>query len=180
MKLWEAIKCLRNHECEKLGEFGIDRVTTLIDYFNKKKLLIEKLGSDKDKMFAMSYGDCNGYNCRMLRFRTEPLKDIDEVKNMIYLIDNYNDFHPDVVASVVEEFIDDVMYLEIGRESSPVIYVYIPFWTHQQIKNRDDSMGRKLTDEEREKITYRVVKALRNAKADEVFPERYWVRAWWD
>lgn len=27
---------------------------------------------------------------------------------------------------------------------------------------------------------WEAIKAFRNAKADEVFPERYWVRAWWD
>lgn len=106
-----------------------------------------------------------------------------------------NNFDPERVARTFRELDDDVMQVEFGAEGSPVLYVHLPFWTHQRRGATSCGSGEKYTDEQRRQLAARVIAWARQERADEIsthqFPsgDEVWnasgeqphrIRIWWD
>jgi hypothetical protein len=74
-----------------------------------------------------------------------------------------------------------VSTVQFGREGSPVIYVDLPYWTHQREGATSLATRVRISDEDNAKL----VDELRSAfvgqlKADEFSVQRRRVRVWWD
>lgn len=99
---------------------------------------------------------------------------------LIRLVPNYNEFNGERVAAEVEKLRGRVSGIEFGREGSPVLYLELPYWTHQREESKE-AAGTKVSDEE----TSRFITELRRTfvdelKADEFQVSRRRVRVWWD
>lgn len=92
----------------------------------------------------------------------------DVVPHLLDAAGPYNDFDPDRVLAALAEVLPEAMGIEFGRESSPVLYVDIPFWTHQRMGDETRTQGRLLEEAERVKIAQAVVDALRECAAETV------------
>ena len=57
------------------------------------------------------------------------------------LVRGYNNFDGPKVSKTIGSVYDDAMHVEFGRERSPVLYVTLPFWTHQRIGSEYSGMG---------------------------------------
>jgi hypothetical protein len=110
---------------------------------------------------------------------------------------DYNEFDPRKIVDSFEELFGVASQVEFGRESSCVMYVSLPFWSHQRNDSRRFGMGEKYTDEERQEFASRFIAWARSVKADEIsvqqFPalpdgdvwnkpgeHPYRIRIWWD
>ena len=128
------------------------------------------------------YGEDFGLPTRLLNAVTEETKDIEGLASTIETIETYNDFRGKVVAEALRQLHDEglIMGARFGREQSPVLYVSVPFWTHQRTKQFGEEK-RKFTSEERGEMIQRIFWILRKTMPDELgITEDYEVRAWWD
>ena len=99
----------------------------------------------------------------------------------IRLVKEYNEFNGERVAAAVEKLRDRISGVEFGREGSPVIYIDLPYWTHQREGADTSVQGTRITDAEND----RLVEELRQVfvgelKADEFGVDGRRVRVWWD
>lgn len=152
------------------------------------------------ELVRRAYGDCNGLPCRLLHFHTEGHKDFAEVADCLAIIGGYNAFQAGRVIEALRPVFPRLSSVEIGREGSPVIYAYVPHWTHQAIGHEGYGMGEPLSDEARREIGADFIEAMRKARADELSVDEpdghrwitsradmrslphapYKMRAWWD
>ena len=110
-------------------------------------------------------------------------------------IGEYNEFEPRLVWEKLKPIIGEFRGVQIGREGSPVIYLWLPYWEWQKMKygnKRPKDKDEGLSHEEIEELKRRAIKALREAKADEAEEVKYVledgetvvlfdvVRGWWD
>ena len=100
---------------------------------------------------------------------------------LIRLVKEYNEFDGERVASAVEKLRGRISGLEFGREGSPVLYVELPYWTHQREGVETLVKGIRIPDAEND----RLVEELRQVfvdelKADEFGVDGRRVRVWWD
>jgi hypothetical protein len=108
-----------------------------------------------------------------------------------------NNFDPHAVATSIGSVLDDAMSVEFGAERSPVLYIEVPFFTHQRLAApKDMGMGPKYTDAQRQAFARRVIDWARTMLADEITVQQYPVtpepadgepgehpyriRIWWD
>jgi hypothetical protein len=107
-----------------------------------------------------------------------------------------NNFNPTRVAKTIGDIFDDAMHVEFGAEGSPVLYITLPFWSHQRMGTETFGMGEKYTVEQRQESAQRVIDWARSVQADEICTYQYphtdspvWnrpgdhpyrLRIWWD
>lgn len=141
----------------------------------------------------LGYGDELGGEFHSLNFRTDALN-TDIAKDAVQRIKQYNAFAGVSVAGALEQLRGDIMYYEFGREASPVLYVHLPHWTHQQERScpanhcREGAWGadddaRKLDASEHAALLQRVRAAFQAAHADTIDPvmgNDHVLRIWWD
>lgn len=137
-------------------------------------------------MVRLGYGDTQDppLQARSLDFRTEMITSFDEFSSCLRAIGEYNCFDAEKVIDALGPLWSQLMYVNVGRECSPVIYVHLPCWTHQRIGERG-GWGEPLGNEAILELAGRVRLALRAAEADEVGSEViggmvHTVRGWWD
>jgi hypothetical protein len=100
---------------------------------------------------------------------------------LIRLVTSYNEFDGERVAAAVEKLHRRVSGVEFGREGSPVLYIELPYWTHQREESREAGSGTKISDEETAKFVAELRQAfVSELKADEFQVNRRRVRIWWD
>lgn len=114
------------------------------------------------------YGDCQQppRNVRLLDFHTEAIMDWQELADCVRAIGVYNSFQPDRVLDGLEGCFDELMYVTVGREGSPVLYATVPYWTHQLL-GQHSMRGERLDEARRERIAGRFLVGMRDAGADE-------------
>jgi hypothetical protein len=104
-----------------------------------------------------------------------------QARHLIQLVKSYNEFEGEKVAKALAAFEGRVSGVEFGREGSPVIYVELPYWTHQREGTTPIGTGTRISDDENEKLIEELHKAfVGNLKADEFSVKRRRVRIWWD
>jgi len=126
------------------------------------------------QLFELAYKDD-----LMLHFRTNPV-DTDTAMQLVDIIGGYNNFDPEKVKDVMRAFRGQVSGYEVGREYSPVIYVWLPYWAHQR-EYSDEDKGVRIPEEELEGLKRGLMVCFRLALADEaeeVSSTR--LRFWWD
>ena len=100
---------------------------------------------------------------------------------LIRLVGEYNEFNGERVAAAVEKLRGQVSGVEFGREGSPVLYIELPYWTHQREETVPSGMGSKITDAESDKVVAELRQVfVGELKADEFSVNRRRIRIWWD
>jgi hypothetical protein len=135
-----------------------------------------------EQFVRLGYGDLIDAPVRSLDFLTDELT-TDEAARVVTLVPSYNAFDGSKVARVVTRFRGRISKWEFGRESSPVLYVDLPYWTHQR-EGAPAGVRAKIGDAEHEKL----LKELRAAFVDELGADEFAadeiqkrrVRIWWD
>jgi hypothetical protein len=105
-----------------------------------------------------------------------------QAQQLIQMVVSYNNFEGKKVAEALTEFRGHVSSVQFGREGSPVIYIQLPYWTHQQEETRIKGQEGKcipgsVTDKLVERLRHVMVEKL---AADEFTVEYNRVRVWWD
>jgi hypothetical protein len=113
-------------------------------------------------------------------FRTPRLR-TGQARHLIQLVKSYNDFEGEKVAAALASFEGRVSGVEFGREGSPVVYIELPYWTHQREGTSPSGMGSRILEEENKTLVQELHKAfVEKLKADEFSVNRRTVRIWWD
>jgi hypothetical protein len=130
----------------------------------------------------LGYGDSFGLGFRSLYFRTDRLTTI-EAQAVMRIIE-YNGFDGNKVADAIEQFKGKFAAYEFGREGSPVLYVSLPYWTHQREGAPRGNMGERIDDTENDtlvaKLRDALVERLGADEFDVVKMDSPKVRIWWD
>jgi len=130
----------------------------------------------------MIYGD--GSIGRLLYARLERTSDIESLSEAIQIVGQYNGFNPEKVAEELMKLHKEgaIMDIEFGRESSPVMYIHLPYWKNQSsnakypIKN-----NRMYTNEEINHFENLIKKMGYKTSVDEINESSYHTyRLWWD
>lgn len=104
-----------------------------------------------------------------------------QAQQLIRMVGSYNNFEGVKVAESLTQFRGAVSGIQFGREGSPVIYIDLPYWTHQREETPSTGMGVRISRVETESLVARLRAVLVDKlKADEFSVERNRVRAWWD
>jgi hypothetical protein len=130
----------------------------------------------------LGYGDNFGLSFRSLYFRTEELTTAEAQAAMRTI--SYDGFDGNKVAEAIEQFRGKFVAYEFGREGSPVLYVCLPYWTHQREGEAPSKMGTRIDNAEIDMLVAKLKDTLvGKLHADEFdIVEMGWrkVRAWWD
>ena len=130
----------------------------------------------------LGFGDDFGLDFRSLYFRTEALT-TDEAQAVMRLI-NYDDFDGVKVAEAIGQFRGNIAAYEFGREGSPVLYVKLPYWTHQREGSPKGKAGTRIEDTENDILVARIedtlVSKLGASEFGAVITDKRMIRVWWD
>jgi hypothetical protein len=141
-----------------------------------------KRARDAIEFVKLGYGDQFGLGFRSLYFRTDELTTAEAQEAMRNI--EYNGFDGNRVADAIEQFKGKIAAYEFGRESSPVLYVCLPYWTHQLEGEPHGKMGKHIDDAEIDALVAKLRDTLvGKLRADEFEVVKMgWrkVRAWWD
>jgi hypothetical protein len=99
---------------------------------------------------------------------------------LIRMVKSYNQFDGEKVAAALAAFEGQVSAVEFGREGSPVMYVELPYWTHQREGVTPLNTGIRISDEDTEKLVSAMRKAfVETLGAEEFSADGRRVRIWW-
>jgi len=140
--------------------------------------------SSKEELKHLYYLATHG-KAELLHFRTT-LVDTDTAKELVDIEGQVNNFYPERVKAVMNKLRGKVSGYELGRDGTPLIYVYLPYWTNQREYNRE-KVNREINAAERESLVKLVIKLFKEeALADSCYQLSYRntklniVRVWWD
>jgi hypothetical protein len=112
-------------------------------------------------------------------FLTPRLRTVQAVP-LIRLVKQYNEFEGERVAEAVQQLRGKVSGVEFGRDGSPVLFVELPYWTHQREEMLTEGMGVKISDAENEKFIAELKSVfVEKLKATEFSVKGRRVRIWW-
>jgi hypothetical protein len=106
-----------------------------------------------------------------------------QAAQLVRVVTEYGKFKGPLVAEGIKRFTGRVSGVEFGRERSPVLYVYLPHWTHQKEGPIGKGAGTRISDAEHEKL----VAELRRVFVDELGAQEFGpdgpgsrkLRIWW-
>jgi len=112
-----------------------------------------------------------------------PLLSTEQASHLIEMIPEYRTFRGKPVAMAVRRFAGRVSGVQFGREGPPVVYVDLPYWTHQREGPVATGAGTRISDEEHA----RLVEELRSVFVGELGAEEFsadrirkrLIRIWW-
>jgi hypothetical protein len=116
------------------------------------------------------------------QFLTPPLS-TRQASQLVRLIPEYGSFKGEQVAKGIQRFAGRVTSVQFGREGSPVLYIDLPYWTHQREGPLGKSPGSRISDEENRKLVQELRKVFVNDLLAEEFStdtiNKRTVRIWW-
>jgi len=128
----------------------------------------------------IAYGLNEGQRFQSTEFLTPRLR-TSQAAALIRLVKDHNGFDGERVANAVLSLKGRVSGIQFGREGSPVLYIELPFWTHQREEAAPTAKGTRVSDVESEKLVNELkVLFVDQLKADEFSVNRRRVRVWWD
>jgi hypothetical protein len=99
---------------------------------------------------------------------------------LIKMVKQYNDFDGERVAAAVQNLRGKVSGVEFGRDGSPVLFIELPYWTHQREETTAEGMGLKIDDKDIEQFVAQLRKVfVTDLKASEFSVRGRRVRVWW-
>lgn len=128
----------------------------------------------------IGYGLDDSINFQSTEMLTPVMRTV-QAQQLIRMVESYNNFEGVKVANSLTEFRGAVSGVQFGREGSPVIYIDLPYWTHQREETPSRGMGVRIPRAETEKLVARLRTVFVDTlKADEFSVDGNRVRAWWD
>jgi len=126
------------------------------------------------------YGEFFGLPLMQLYARTVEDCEIEELANAIELLESFHGFCAKKVADALREIYYKglIMTASFGREDSPVLYVFLPYWTFQS-KKKFSGKDRKFTPQEKRVMMMQISEILLETEPDEITPYNEGIRAWW-
>jgi len=108
----------------------------------------------------LAYGD--GLKVRNLNYVSSDIRSIDDAQEIVKLVPYYNDYDGNKVAKALGELNPKMIEsIQFGRESSPVLYIKIPYWTNQAFDDKGEK--REYTDEEKKQFIKEVYNTFKKA-----------------
>ncbi|HEY6621562.1 MAG TPA: hypothetical protein VIY68_18610 [Steroidobacteraceae bacterium] len=112
-----------------------------------------------------------------------PVLSTRQASELVLLVPEYGPFKGAAVANGIQRFAGRVSGVAFGRELSPVLYVHLPYWTHQREGPNTKGIGTKISDKENEQL----VAELKKVFVDELEAEEFGpdtinsrvIRIWW-
>ncbi len=113
-----------------------------------------------------------------------PMLSTRQAAQLVQLVPQYGkDFKGAEVAKGIQRFAGRVSYVQFGREGSPVLYIELPYWTHQREGPTTRGVGLRISDQENQEL----VQELRNVFVNELQAEEFSadpinkrrIRIWW-
>jgi hypothetical protein len=112
-----------------------------------------------------------------------PLLSTRQASQLVQLVPEYGTFKGSEVAKGIQRFAGRVSSVQFGREGSPVLYIGLPYWTHQREGPITKGVGSRISDQENQ----RLVQELRKVFVDELLAEEFsadpinkrTIRIWW-
>ena len=99
---------------------------------------------------------------------------------LIKLVKQYNEFEGEKVAAAVQQLRGKVSGIEFGRDGSPVLFIELPYWTHQREETLTEGMGTKIEDKENDKFVAELKQVfVTDLKASEFSVRGRRIRVWW-
>ena len=100
---------------------------------------------------------------------------------LIRLVKRYNEFNGESVATAIDKLHGQVSGVEFGREGSPVLYIELPYWTHQREEAAPNGLGTKIPEMENDALVAQLRRVfVGELKAEEFSVSRRRVRIWWN
>lgn len=123
-----------------------------------------------------------GYAGASLDFRTD-VDDLDTFRRCMDVIGGYNRFSGTAAAKAIGDLFPELSRVEVGREASVVMYLYLPFYAQQRIGSHEGCVP--IPEDEREALKARIRRTGKALHADEIHDQDhdgrpYCVRLWWD
>jgi hypothetical protein len=81
-----------------------------------------------------------------------PVLSTRQASRLVLLVPEYGPFKGAEVAKGIQRFAGRVSGVAFGREGSPVLYVHLPYWTHQREGPLPRPQGSKITDQDSEQL----------------------------
>lgn len=141
----------------------------------------DQVNQDAVQLVKYGYGDMHSLTTRSLDFRTEEFENYETCAAALKLVSGYNNFDGPKVAKYLAEFWSQLMGVQFGREGSPVLYLKVPYWTHQA-HGAQGTSGTRVPDEERQFVVQNLLRLGKLLEADEAHVDERTgaVRLWWD
>ena len=123
-----------------------------------------------------------GYAGASLDFRVH-VTDRDTFTRCMDVIGGYNRFSGSEAGEAIGRIFGQLMSVDVGRENSVVLYLYVPFWTQQRIVQ--DGPNEPIPDWARNELADRIRALGKELHADEIDDQDfdgkpYCIRLWWD
>jgi hypothetical protein len=138
--------------------------------------------ADALEFVKLGYGDLvQGRFFRSLNFRTDLLT-TRQTQAVLRLVKAHNAFSGETVATALEPFHKRVRGFEFGRESSPVLYVLLPYTENQVEEQVSAIIGPRISVATHEELLVELERTFKALGAEEVTiheGHRHEVRAWW-
>jgi hypothetical protein len=106
-----------------------------------------------------------------------------QAAQLVRVVPEYGKFKGDRVAEGILRFAGRVSGVQFGREGSPVLYIHLPYWTHQTEGPINRGKGSRISDEENERLVAELRKVfVSELGAQEFGPDeinKRKIRIWW-
>jgi hypothetical protein len=106
-----------------------------------------------------------------------------QTAQLVRVVAEYGKFKGALVAEGITRFAGRVSAVEFGREGSPVLYIHLPYWTHQREGPVGKGAGSRISDEEHAKLVAELRQVfVTGLGAQEFGPDRAnsrTIRIWW-
>lgn len=116
------------------------------------------------------------------KFLTPPLSTA-QAAQLVRVVPEYGSFRGAAVAEGIKQFAGRVSSVEFGREGSPVLYVQLPYWTHQREGPIPREKGTRIPDEDSNRLVEELRKVfVTGLGAEEFGPDtidKRKIRIWW-
>ncbi len=128
----------------------------------------------------IGFGLDESVNFQATQMLTPHLRTV-QAQELIRMVESYNNFSGKKVADALGKFRGVVSGVVFGREGSPVIYIHLPYWTHQREEAATQGRGQRIPEAETRKVIKKLEEMfIRELAADEFEVDENQVRVWWD
>jgi len=106
-----------------------------------------------------------------------------QAAQLVRVVPEYGKFKGAEVAEGIERFAGRVSAIEFGREGSPVLYIHLPYWTHQREGPVGKGPGARISDSGHSKLVAELQKVFVGELGAQEFgpdrPKSRTIRIWW-
>ena len=103
-----------------------------------------------------------------------------QAQPLVRLLKSYGDFEGDKVAEGLAKFRGRVSAVEFGRSRGPILYIELPYWTHQREETIPSGPGTRISEKEHRALVAELRDVfVTDLKASEFTEKGHRVFIWW-